>query len=105
MRSLRALAWRNLKEHRLRTTLSALAVALGVAMVVGADVIGGAFRNAVSDADDVQTILVGLLDELERLLVMVGAMVTIAAGFLVLNAFAMAITQRRLQTGALRLWG
>ena len=42
MRTLNALAWRNLIQHPLRAVLSALAVALGVAMTVAADVTGGA---------------------------------------------------------------
>ncbi len=99
------LATRHLRQSRLRTALSALAVALGVAMTVAANFVGRAFRNSLSQADDVQTILVGLLDQLDRMLLLVGVMVTAAAGFLVFNAFAMTITQRQKQIGALRSLG
>ncbi|MCP4516605.1 MAG: ABC transporter permease, partial [Delftia sp.] len=39
------------------------------------------------------------------MLALVGAGVTLAAGFLVFNAFAMSVTQRRMQIGALRSLG
>ena len=99
------MAWRNLAQHRLRTALSALAVALGAAMTVAADITSGAIMNALSESESAQTFLTGLLDQLDSMLTLVGVGITFAAGFLVFNALAMSVTQRRRQIGALRSLG
>jgi len=99
------MARRNLSQARTRSLLSTLAVALGVAMTVAADVTSNAILNALASSRDAQTFMAGLLDQLDRMLVLVGVMIACAAGFLVLNAFAMAVTQRRQQIGALRALG
>ncbi|MCP4541956.1 MAG: FtsX-like permease family protein [Chloroflexi bacterium] len=105
VRSLNFLALRNMEQGRTRTILSALAVALGAAMTVAADITSGAILNALSESADAQTFLTGLLDQLDMMLVLVGVGITFAAGFLVFNSFAMSITQRRRQIGALRSLG
>ena len=105
MPSTNVLAWRNLAQHRLRTVSSALAVALGAAMTVAASVTSGAILDALSGFESAQTFLTGLLDQLDSMLTLVGVGITFAAGFLVFNAFAMSITQRRKQIGALRSLG
>ncbi len=105
LRSLSFLALRNLAQHRLRTTLSALAVALGAATVVAADVISAALLNSLAGSGDAQKFMTGLLEQLGATLQMVGVGITLAAGFLIFNAFAMAVTQRRRQIGALRALG
>ncbi|HUX75530.1 MAG TPA: FtsX-like permease family protein [Anaerolineae bacterium] len=98
------MAWRNLEQSRLRTALSALAVALGTAMIIAADVIANASRNALQTVDERN--LAAFVSELVDLsLTIVGIVILVAAGFLVFNAFAMAITQRRRQVGSLRSLG
>ena len=98
------MAWRNLEQSRLRTALSALAVALGVAMIIAADVIADAARNALQAVDERN--LTAFVSELvDRSLTIVGLVILVAAGFLVFNAFAMAVTQRRRQIGLLRSLG
>ncbi len=99
------MAWRNLEQHRLRTALTALAVALGVAMTVAADVIRAALLNSLAGSEDAQKFMTGLLEQLGVSLQMVGVGITLAAGFLIFNAFAMAVTQRRRQIGGLRALG
>ena len=99
------LALRSLAQHRLRTTLSALAVALGAATVVAADVISAALLNSLSTSEDAQKFMTGLLEQLGVTLQMVGVGITLAAGFLIFNAFAMAVTQRNRQIGSLRALG
>jgi putative ABC transport system permease protein len=99
------LAWCNLVGEKTRTVLSAFAVALGVAMTIAADVTSGAILNALSESEDAMTFMKGLLDQLDVLLMMVGVGITFAAGFMVFNAFAMSIAQRRQQIGALRSLG
>lgn len=99
------LAWRSLQQHRLRTLLSALAVALGVAMTLAAGMVGQSILSSVAASEDAQTMMGGLLNEFDSVLSMTGVVITGAAGFLVFNAFAMSITQRRQQMGALRSLG
>ena len=98
------LAWRNLAQQRLRAFLSALAVALGAAMIVAADIISGAILVLLS-SEDLQTIGAGLFGQLKPMLTLLGGAVAAASGFLVFNAFLMAVTQRRREFGALRAVG
>ena len=100
-----SLAWRNLAGSRTRTVLSVLAVALGVTVIIVGDMIGGSILNAISDSEIAQLTGVELFEQLASLLTLVGIAVTAAAGFLVFNAFAMSVTQRRQQIGALRALG
>ncbi len=90
------LVGRNLRQSARRTILSALAIALGVAMTVAASVTSQSLLNSLAGSEDAQTLMVGLLDQLASALTMIGVMITLSAGFLVFNAFAMSITQRRL---------
>jgi hypothetical protein len=53
--SLNVLAWRNLAHSRLRTALSALAVALGVAMIVAADLVSQSMLDAISGSEHALT--------------------------------------------------
>ncbi len=105
MHALIILTIRNLAQHRSRTVLTALAVALGVAMTVAAGVTSSAIMNAMAESPDAQTLMAGLLDQLDGILTAVGMAITAAAGFLILNSFAMSVTQRKQQIGALRALG
>jgi putative ABC transport system permease protein len=105
MRSLSALAWRNLQQHRLRTLFSATGVALGVAMVLAADVTGDAIRNAGQAIAESRGTVAFAGDFLNGALSIMGLVVLVAAGFLIFNAFGMAVTQRQRQIGALRSLG
>jgi len=98
------LAFRSLTQQKLRAFLSALAVALGAAMMVAADVISGAILDVFS-SPDLHTTGAGLFGLLKPILTLLGGAVAAAAGFLVFNAFLMAVTQRRREFGALRAVG
>jgi putative ABC transport system permease protein len=100
MRSLYALAWRNLKEHRLRTALSASAVALGTVVIIAADVVGGTLLSLHTEG-----FVAFAAEILDFGLTTVGVGILTAAGFLIFNAFAMTITQRRREIGAMRALG
>ena len=100
MRSLNALAWRNLKRHRLRTVLSAVAVALGTGVIIAADIVNRTLLGLEREG-----LLAFAAEILGFGLTAVGAVILSAAGFLVFNAFAMTITQRRREIGALRSQG
>jgi class 3 adenylate cyclase/cell division protein FtsX len=105
VRSLNFLALRNLEQSWLRSALSALAVALGAAMIVGAQVISEGVRSGIQAAEANKDATTWLTDMLEVNLNGVGVVILLAAGFLIFNAFAMAVSSRRRQIGALRSLG
>ena len=105
MSAINFLAFRYLKGRSTLSILSILAVALGVSMTIAADVISGAIINAFNESGDALTFIIGLLDQLDSLLMMVGVGITAAAGFVIYNAFAMSVAQRGKQIGGLRALG
>lgn len=102
MRSLNALVWRNLRQAGVRAVLNALAVALGVAMVVATSVVSSSVRNAWTGSGNAMAWIGDLIDVMTS---SVGGIILAAAGFVVFNALAMAVTQRRRQVGLLRSLG
>ncbi len=99
--SIYALAWRSLTEHPARTFFSAIAVTLGVGVIIAA----GQFSEGILDLEAEENLLASFIDMLGLILNAVGFVILIAAGFLIFNAFAMAVTQRRRQIGMLRALG
>ncbi|MCJ7706216.1 MAG: ABC transporter permease, partial [Anaerolineales bacterium] len=99
-----SLALRNLAGARARSVLSALAVTLGTSMVVAANVAGSGFRSAFASKESRQAFAF-MFDAFEASLNAVGIVVLASAAFLILNAFGMAVVQRRRQIGALRALG
>jgi len=128
-----ALIWRNLSAHPLRSALTALAVALGVGMVLAATIVGQAASRSASELSvkepwveqkapgrDDESFEPTSLDTLRAeasgsagfdvLLVqgglaMVGLIILFAASFVIANAFAMSVTARTREIGALRALG
>jgi len=107
MRSLHALAWRNVRDHPLRSILCAFSVGVGVAMVLAADFVSGALLETLLNAGegDLQVTHGFIVEQFDLMLTLVGYVLIAAAAFLVLNAFAMAVSQRQQQIGALRSLG
>lgn len=99
------LAWRDLAQSRARTLLSALAVGLGVGLVVATDLLSSALLSFVNESELVRSFGQGMFEQMALMLRLMGALITLAAGFLVFNAFAMSVTQRRRQIGGLRALG
>ncbi|UCC63251.1 MAG: HAMP domain-containing protein, partial [Anaerolineae bacterium] len=97
------LAWRNLEQNRTRTVLSVLAVALGVAVIVATGVTSTGVESGVEES--VRETVAFVTDMVGVGLSVAGVMILVAAGFLIFNAFGMAVTQRRRQIGALRSLG
>ncbi len=96
------LAYRNLRAHAVRALLSALAVALGVAMLIASSV----FRSGIEAAWTAGANKFAFITEISNLTFGgVGLMMLGAAGFLVYNAFAMSVTQQQRQIGMLRSLG
>lgn len=102
MDSLTAFARRHLQEHRLRALLSATAVSLGTATIVAADVVSSGILNLEAGGDNVFASFIGGTD---IIMDAIGFIILLAAGFLIFNAFAMTVTQRRRQLGLLRALG
>jgi hypothetical protein len=89
-------------DEKQQTILSALAVALGVMMTVAANVTGKAITTLGEAVDNSQSTAGILGAQLESWLGAVGLAIMAVAGFLVFNAFALSVPQRRQQIGALR---
>ena len=82
MRTLNALAWRNLRRHPARTALSAAAVALGTAVITAADVAKQTLLGLEQEG------LAAFADQVMGLGLNTGGAVTIVtARFMVFNAF------------------
>ncbi len=103
MRSLNALVWRNLSAHPLRSALTALAIALGVSMVLAAAIVGQAANRQATELADLGAS--GNVLIVQAGLAVVGLIILFAAGFVILNAFAMSVTGRTREIGALRALG
>ncbi len=103
--SLNGLAWRMLSHNRLRLTLTIIAVAFGVSSILGGNIIAQSAHKAVLRSEDLQTIMGGLIGQMDTIMAFVSLVIMLAAGFLVYNAFAMSIAQRRQQIGSLRAIG
>ncbi len=105
MRSLYVLAWRTLSANRLRGLLTVLAVSFGVAATIAGNIIAQSTRKALLKSDDMRTIMEGIISQLDPMMAIISVVVMAAAAFLIFNAFAMSVTQRRQQIGALRSLG
>ncbi len=105
MRSLNTFVWRGLLTHRLRTVLSTLAVALGVAITIASSLLVESIRKAILFSEEARAIAQGMIDQLDPMMTFVSVVIMLAVGFLIFNAFAMSITQRRQEIGALRALG
>src|SRR5512139_959138 len=104
MSNLSQLAWRNLRQHSTRTSLSILAIALGVATIIASSMTSQSIINAIG-ANEMMASMQGIIDQLGDTMQMAGVGIGLVAGFMVFNAFLMSITQRRQQIGALRSLG
>lgn len=96
------MAWRNLEQGRTRAILSALAVALGAAMIVASSVVNSGVRDAWTSGE---SSMAWVADMIDVVFTSVGVIILAASGFLIFNAFAMTVTQQRRQIGALRSLG
>ncbi|MBP7694097.1 MAG: ABC transporter permease, partial [Anaerolineales bacterium] len=99
------LALRSLDQQRTRTYLSLTAIALGACMTVAGDMLSQSIIGVVTRTEDLRAIGQGLWSQLDPAFKGIGAGIMLAAGFLIFNTFAMSVTQRRQQIGALRALG
>lgn len=99
------LTQKSLEQQRTRAVLSVIAITLGATMTVAGDVLAKSIIGVVTRTEDLRAIGEGLWSQLDPMFKGIGAGVMLAAGFLIFNTFAMSITQRRQQIGALRSLG
>jgi putative ABC transport system permease protein len=102
-----SLAIRNLDQHRVRTVFSALAVSLGVAMTITTEYVTSALLDTLqsSGQGSMQITHGFIVEQFDMTMGMVSYVLMGAAAFLVYNAFAMSISERQQQIGALRSLG
>ncbi len=108
MRALRPvfrLAWVQLRRGRLRAAVSGTAVAGGVATLVAADLISRSVTEDIARHAEAETLTAFISEQLNVGLTAIGWVIAAGAGFLLFNAFAMAVAQRREDLGRLRAVG
>lgn len=96
---------RQMGYTRLRTGLSALVVALSVAMLVATEGLGNAIRSAIAGGEQGQSIASFAIGTIDTMFLMINIVMVLAGGFLIFNAFMMSVTQRQRQIGMLRSIG
>ena len=104
MRSLHALIGRSVTAHRGRSVLTVLSIASGVAMVLAAAIVGQAASRQAERLSESERVM-GNVVLVQAGLALVGLIILFAAGFVILNAFAMSVTGRTRELGALRALG
>jgi putative ABC transport system permease protein len=105
MRAVLRLALHNLRHALLRSGLSALAVAMGVATLVAAELMSQAVTSEIVRTAESEAITAFMTEQLNVGLTVIGLVVTIGAAFIMFNTFSMAMAQRREDLGRLRTSG
>jgi putative ABC transport system permease protein len=105
MQSLNQLVFKNLNANHPRTLLTILAVTFAAAASVAAADFTESLRLAILTNDDIRESIGGMLDTFDSVVVGLSIVIMASAAFLIYNAFAMSVTQRQQQIGALRAIG
>lgn len=105
MRSIAHLALRELRRSWVRNLFAALAVGVGIATIIASDLISRAITEEIADSAEGRAITSFMSEQLDVGLTAIGLVITVGAGFLIFNAFAMSTTQRRDDFGRMRAVG
>lgn len=105
MRSIAHLALRELRRSWVRNLFAALAVGVGIATIIASDLISRAITEEIADSAEGRAITSFMSEQLDVGLTAIGLVITVGAGFLIFNAFAMSTTQRREDFGRMRAVG
>ncbi len=105
MQSLNQLVFKNLNASRTQTLLTMLAVTFAAASSVAAADFTESLRQAILTNADIRESIGGMLDTFDAVAAGLGIVIMASAAFLIYNAFAMTVTQRQQQIGALRAIG
>src|SRR3990172_1212951 len=99
------LARHDLRRAWVRNLLSALAIALGAATLVAAQLISQSVTAEINRTAESEAITAFMTEQLNVGLTVVGLVVTAGAAFVAFNAFSMSVAQRREDFGRLRAVG
>jgi len=105
MRSIAHLALRELRRSWIRNLFAAFAVGIGIATIIASDLISRAITEEIAESAEGQAITAFMSEQLDVGLTAIGLVITVGAGFLIFNAFAMSTTQRREDFGRMRAVG
>jgi len=105
MRSIAHLALRELRRSWVRNLYAALAIGVGIATIIASDLISRGITEEIADSAEGQAITAFMSEQLDVGLTAIGLVITVGAGFLIFNAFAMSTTQRREDFGRMRAVG
>ncbi len=105
MRSITHLALRELRRSWVRNLFAALAVGVGIATIIASDLISRGITEEITDSAEGKAITGFMSEQLDVGLTAIGLVITVGAGFLIFNTFAMSITQRREDFGRMRAVG
>ena len=105
MRSIAHIALRELRRSWVRNLFAALAVGVGIATIIASDLISRGITEEIADSAEGKAITSFMSEQLDVGLTAIGLVITVGAGFLIFNAFAMSTTQRREDFGRMRAVG
>jgi len=105
MRSITHLALRELRRSWVRNLFAALAVGVGIATIIASDLISRGITEEITDSAEGKAITAFMSEQMDVGLTAVALVITVGAGFLIFNAFAMSTTQRREDFGRMRAVG
>jgi putative ABC transport system permease protein len=99
------LARRELIREWTRSLISSLSIALGVALLIAADLISNALTSEIAKTPEAQAITGFISEQLNVGLTAVSLVIAVGAGFIVFNTLSMAVAQRMADLGRLRAIG
>ena len=99
------LAWREFIGDKLLWGLSSASLAIGVAVVISAEIVKSSLLSALESSEDAQLMWAGITDQLNANLTATGIAITLATGFIVFNAFGISFARRRRRLATLRSIG
>lgn len=105
MQAVLRLAVREIRHSWLRSALTALAVAAGVATIVAADLFSRSVTVEIARTAEAEAITAFMSEQMNVGLTVVGLVVMAGSALLTFNAFSMAVTQRREDFARLRTAG
>jgi putative ABC transport system permease protein len=99
------LALRELRRSWIRNLFAAFAIGIGIATIIASDLISRAITEEIAESAEGKAITAFMSEQLDVGLTAIGLVITVGAGFLIFNAFAMSTTQRREDFGRMRAVG
>jgi putative ABC transport system permease protein len=99
------LAKREILREWARSFISSISIALGVALLIAADLLSTAVTSEIENTPEARAITGFMSEQLNVGLTAVSLVIAVGAGFIVFNTLSMAVTQRLADLGRLRAVG